>query len=120
MRNFDYNNLKYIKWDSEILGLVAQIHEYRGKQTLLLKQKPATLEKLIEIAKIQSTETSNKIEGIITTQARIKQLCMQKTTPKNRDEEEISGYKDALMLIHESYEYMPIKPSYILQLHKTL
>lgn len=120
MRDFNYGKLRNIKWDNEVLGLVAQIHEYKGKQTLFLKQKPATLEKLVEIAKIQSTESSNKIEGIVTTATRIKQLCDQKTTPRNRDEEEISGYRDALSLIHESYEYIPIKSSYILQLHKVL
>ena len=120
MRDFNYGKLINIKWDNEVLGLVAQIHEYKGKQTLFLKQKPATLEKLVEIAKIQSTEASNKIEGIVTTAVRIKQLCDQKTTPRNRDEEEISGYRDALSLIHESYEYIPIKSSYILQLHQVL
>lgn len=120
MRDFNYGKLRNIKWDNEVLGLVAQIHEYKGKQTLFLKQKPATLEKLVEIAKTQSTESSNKIEGVVTTAARIKQLCDQKTTPRNRDEEEISGYRDALSLIHESYEYIPIKSSYILQLHKVL
>ena len=120
MRNFDYHKLTEARWDSEVLGLVAQIHEYKGKQALFLRQKPATLEKLVEIAKIQSTEASNKIEGIVTTATRIKQLCEQKTTPRNRDEEEISGYRDALALIHESYEYIPIKPSYILQLHQVL
>lgn len=120
MREFNYNKLKDIKWDSEILGLVAKIHEYKGKQTLFLKQKTATLDKLVEIAKIQSTESSNKIEGIVTTATRIKQLCDQKTAPRNRDEEEISGYRDALSLIHESYEYISIKSSYILQLHQVL
>lgn len=120
MRDFNYGKLRNIKWDNEVLGLVAQIHEYKGKQALFLKQKPATLEKLVEIAKIQSTEASNKIEGIVTTAVRIKQLCDQKTTPRNRDEEEISGYRDALSLIHESYEYIPIKSSYILQLHNVL
>lgn len=120
MRNFDYGKLKEVRWDSEVLGLVAQIREYKGKQALFLRQKPAALEKLVEIAKIQSTEASNKIEGIVTTATRIKQLCEQKTTPRNRDEEEISGYRDALALIHESYEYIPLKPSYILQLHRVL
>lgn len=120
MRDFNYGKLRNIKWDNEVLGLVAQIHEYKGKQALFLKQKPATLEKLVETAKIQSTEASNKIEGIVTTATRIKQLCDQKTTPRNRDEEEISGYRDALSLIHESYEYIPIKSSYILQLHQVL
>ncbi len=120
MREFDYNKLKNIKWDNEILRLVAQIREYKGKQTLFLKQRPAALEKLVEIAKIQSTESSNKIEGIVTTATRIKQLCVKSATPRNRDEEEISGYRDALALVHESYEYIPIKTSYILQLHQVL
>lgn len=88
MRIFNYANLKDYRWDSEILGLVAQIHEFKGKQELYLKQKPATLEKLVEIAKIQSTEASNKIEGIVTTSTRLQQLVMEKTTPKNRDEED--------------------------------
>ena len=83
MRDFNYSKLRNIKWDNEVLGLVAQIHEYKGKQALFFKQKPATLEKLVEIAKIQSTEASNKIEGIVTTAVRIKQLCDQKTTPRN-------------------------------------
>lgn len=120
MREFDYGKLKSVKWDNEVLGLVSQIHEYKGKETLFLKQKTATLNKLVEIAKIQSTEASNKIEGIVTTATRIKQLCDQKTTPRTRDEEEISGYRDALSLIHESYDYIPLKSSYILQLHQVL
>lgn len=105
---------------SEILGLVAQNHEFKGKQELYLKQKPAALEKLVEIAKIQSTEASNKIEGIVTTSTRLQQLVMEKTTPKNRDEEEIMGYRDVLNTIHENYEYIPIRSSYILQLHRDL
>ena len=120
MRVFDYNALKNRHWDSEILGLVAQIHEYKGRQELYLKQKPAALDKLIEIAKIQSTEASNKIEGIVTTSTRVQQLCMEKTTPRNRDEEEIMGYRDVLNTIHESYKYIPIRSSYILQLHRDL
>lgn len=120
MRTFNYATLKDHQWDSEILGLVAQIHEFKGRQELYLKQKPAALDKLIEIAKIQSTEASNKIEGIVTTSTRIQQLCMDKTTPRNRDEEEIMGYRDVLNTIHESYEYIPILSSYILQLHRDL
>ena len=120
MRSFDYSKLKNYQWDSEVLGLVAQIHEFKGRQELYLKQKPAALEKLVEIAKIQSTEASNKIEGIVTTSTRIQQLCMDKTTPRNRDEEEIMGYRDVLNTIHESYEYIPIRSSYILQLHRDL
>ncbi len=120
IRNFDYSALKDVKWDSELMSYVAQIHEHKGKQELYLRQKPAQLERLVEIAKIQSIETSNRIEGIVTTSTRIKQLCMDKTTPKNRDEEEIMGYRDVLNTIHESYEYIPIRKSYILQLHQYL
>ena len=87
MRRFNYDTLKDRHWDSEILGLVAQIHEFKGRQELYLKQKPAALDKLVEIAKIQSTEASNKIEGIVTTSTRMQQLCQDKTTPRNRDEE---------------------------------
>ena len=120
MRTFDYSKLQNQQWDSEILGLVAQIHEYKGRQELYLKQKPAVLDKLIDIAKVQSTEASNKIEGIVTTNTRVQQLCQEKTTPRNRDEEEIMGYRDVLNTIHESYEYIPVRASYILQLHRDL
>lgn len=120
MRSFDYSNLKNKTWDSEILGLVAQIHEYKGRQELYLKQKPEELNKLIEIAKIQSTEASNEIEGIRTTNTRLKQLMADKTAPRNRDEEEIMGYRDVLNTIHENYEYIPIRANYILQLQRDL
>lgn len=99
----------------KILGLVAQIHEFKGRQELYLKQKPAVLERLVEIAKVQSTEASNKIEGIVTTSTRIKQICDDKTTPRNRDEEEIMGYRDVLNTIHENYEYIPVRASYTKQ-----
>ena len=120
MRIFDYSSLKSRTWDSEILGLVAQIHEFKGRQESYLKQKPVELNRLIEIAKIQSTEASNEIEGIRTTNTRLKQLIVDKTTPRNRDEEEIMGYRDVLNTIHENFQYIPIRPNYILQLHRDL
>lgn len=120
MRTFNYDQLTNIKWDSEILSLVAKIHEYKGKQDLYIRQKPIELNRLTEIAKIQSVESSNKIEGIITTAARIKQLVQEKTTPRNRDENEIAGYRDVLNAIHESHEFIPVKPNYILQLHRDM
>ena len=92
MRSFDYSALKNKTWDNEILGLVAQIHEYKGRQELYLRQKPEKLDKLIEITKTQSTEASNEIEGIRTTNTRLKQLVADETTPQNREEEEIIGY----------------------------
>ena len=120
MRIFDYASLKEKTWDCEIISLIAQIHEYKGRQEVYLKQKPEELDKLVEIAKRQSTEASNSIEGIRTTSTRLKQLCEEKTTPKNRAEEEILGYRDVLNTIHENYEYIPITTNYILQLHRDL
>lgn len=120
MRDFNYGKIKEQKWDSDVLSLIAAIYKYVGKQELYLKQRPDELEKLVEIAKIQSTESSNAIEGIVTTNTRIKQLVKEKTTPKNRDEEEIAGYRDVLNIIHESFDAIPITKNYILQLHKIL
>lgn len=120
MRMFDYSALKHQKWDSDILGLIAAIYKEAGKQELYLKQSPEELEKLVEIAKIQSTEASNAIEGIVTTSTRIRQLVEEKTTPRNRDEQEIAGYRDVLTLIHESFDAIPITQNFILQLHKIL
>ena len=120
MREFDYSKLKERTWDNEIMAYVAQIHEFKGKQDLYLRQKPVELNRLVEIAKIQSTESSNQIEGIITTNSRLKQLVENKTTPRNRDEQEILGYRNALNIIHESYEAIPVRSSYILQLHGEL
>lgn len=120
MREFDYSHLKNFAWDNELIGLVAQIHEYKGRQDLYSKQQPVVLDKLVEIAIIQSIESSNKIEGIITTDVRIRDLVEDKTTPKTRDEEEIAGYRDVLNTIHENYDFIPVNSSYILQLHKEL
>ena len=120
MRPFNYSVIKNQKWDSEILGLIAAIYKEAGKQELYLKQRPEELEKLVEIAKVQSTEASNAIEGIVTTNTRIKQLVEEKTTPKNRDEQEIAGYRDVLSIIHESFDAITLSRNYILQLHKIM
>ena len=97
MREYDYSNLADRTWDNEIISYISQIHEFKGKQELFLRQRPVELDRLIEIAKVQSTEASNRIEGIITTNSRLKQLVADKTTPKNRDEEEILGYRMCLI-----------------------
>lgn len=120
MRMFNYSAIKNQKWDSETLSLIAAIYKEAGKQEMYLKQRPEELEKLVEIAKVQSTEASNAIEGIVTTSTRIKQLVEEKTTPKNRDEQEIAGYRDVLNIIHENFDAIPITQNYILQLHKIL
>lgn len=120
MRLFDYSLLAKRPWSSETLGYVAQIREHRGKQEAYLAQKPAALDRLVDLAKIQSTESSNRIEGIITTDSRFKQLYQGKTTPRSRDEKEIMGYRDVLNLIHEQYAYIPLQSGVIRQLHRDL
>ena len=120
MKEFNYSVIRDKKWDSELLGLIAAIYKEAGKQELYLKQQPEKLEKLVEMAKVQSTEASNAIEGIVTTNTRLRQLVEEKTTPKNRNEQEIAGYRDVLEIIHESFDAIPITQNYILQLHKIL
>ena len=117
---FDYSKFESRTWDKEVLNYIGLIHEFKGRQQLYLAQRPDELDKLVVLAKIQSTEASNAIEGIITTNQRLAQLMNDKTTPKNRDEEEIKGYRYALNLVHENFEYIPIRPNYILQLHKEM
>ena len=120
MRDFNYALIRERKWDPELLGLVAAIYKEAGKQEMYLKQRPVELEKLVEIARIQSADASNAIEGIVTTNTRIRQLVEKKTAPKNRDEQEIAGYRDVLGIIHENYDAIQITQNYILQLHKIL
>ena len=120
MRDYEYGK----KWQKlltpEIVSLLTQIHEYKGEQTLFIEAKTDSLAGLMEIAKIQSTEASNRIEGIYTSDDRLRALVKDKTRPKSRDEQEIAGYRDVLNTIHESYEHIPPKPSIILQLHRDL
>ena len=120
MRRFDYSFLKNKKWDNEIAGYLSLIHEEKGKETLYLKGEPRGIKRLVEIAKVKSTESSNEIEGIRTTGVRLRQLMSKKTAPRTRSEKEIAGYRDALNTVHENFEYIPITPNYILQLHKIM
>ena len=104
----------------EIVSYLAQIHEMKGRQNLLLEAQKEALAELLEVAKIQSTEASNRIEGIVTTDDRLKKIVMNKTTPRGRSEREIAGYRDVLSTVHENYDYIPIRPGMILQLHRDL
>ena len=118
----DYNYTK--KWDKlltpEIVRKLTLINEYKGEQRLFIEAHKDELSELVEIAKIQSTEASNRIEGISTADDRLKNLVQSKTTPRNRDESEIAGYRDVLNTIHENYDYIPINANYLLQLHRDL
>ncbi len=106
--------------NSNIINLISKIHEYKGKQSYLLETKKDALDTLLKVAKIQSTSASNKIEGISTTDKRINEIVNQKLEPKNRNEEEIAGYRDVLSLIHENYDFIDINNNTILQLHRDL
>ena len=120
MRDYNYRE----KWQKlltpEIVKKLTLIHEYKGEQRLFIEAHKDELNELIEIAKVLSTEASNRIEGISTADDRLKNLVQAKTTPRNRDESEIAGYRDVLNTIHESYDYIPINANYILQLHRDL
>lgn len=120
MRSYNYESNYGKLLQPDIVNLITQIHEYKGEQTLFIEAKSDTLVRLVEIAKIQSTEASNKIEGIYTSDERLKKLVRDKTTPKTRNEKEIAGYRDVLRTIHENHDYIPVKSSIILQLHRDL
>ncbi len=120
MRAFGYTQLSADLMQPDIMNMVSTIHEYKGKQELYIEARPDVLETLCEVARIQSIDASNRIEGIFTSDKRLNELMSQKTEPKNRNEAEIAGYRDVLATIHDSYEYIDIKPSVILQLHRDL
>ena len=114
---FNYEKIYSDLLTPEIVQLLAQIHEYKGEHANVREDD---LTHLVEIARIQSTEASNRIEGIYTSDDRLQKLVKDKTTPQNRSEKEIAGYRDVLATIHESYDYIPIRPGMILQLHRDL
>ena len=120
MREFNYTVLPSELLTADIMNFVSAIHEYKGKQELFIEAKPDILESMLEIAKIQSTGASNRIEGIHASEGRLDELIKMKAEPKNRNECEISGYRDVLSLIHESYDYMQPRPNVLLQMHRDL
>lgn len=116
----DYDKYLNLSFGNDVINIVIKIYEYKGKSELFSISHPDVLDKLIKMAKVQSVEASNRIEGIFTTDKRLKEIVLSKVTPMNRDESEIAGYRSALELIHNSYDHMDISPNIILQLHKTL
>ena len=120
MRIFDYSIIPAELMNHELMNLVSAIHEYRGKQELFIEAKPDVLQAMLEIAKIQSTGASNRIEGIYTSEERLAALVKSKAEPRNRSEQEIAGYREVLSLIHDSYDYMAPRTNVILQLHRDL
>ena len=120
MRAFDYKKEYPKLLSADIVSLLTAIHEYKGKQLQIANENADVLTQLVEIAKIQSTDASNKIEGISTSDERLQKIVKEKTRPRTRSEKEIAGYRDVLSTIHESYDYIPPRSSMILQLHRDL
>lgn len=120
MHQFDYNTTAEKLLTPSIVKQLSILHEFKGKQELYISAKKDTLSALLDIAKIQSTKASNRIEGIYTSDERLHALIMEKAEPRSRSEEEIAGYREVLATIHENYEYIPIRSNNLLQLHRDL
>ena len=120
MHEFDFINRPKDLLTPEVVSILTRLHECRGRQELFIEAEADVLTALLEVAKIQSTGSPNRIEGIYTTDERLNALVQEKVKPRNRNEEEISGYRDVLATIHESYEYIAPRPNNILQLHRDL
>lgn len=120
MRKYDYHE----KWKKlltpQVVVYLTTIHEYKGEQRLIASRHADILRDLVTIARIQSTESSNKIEGIYTSDDRLKKIVLDKTMPRSRNEREIAGYRDVLNIVHENYEHIPVRSTFILQLHRDL
>ncbi len=117
---FDYDRALQQLMNPQVVSALGFIREQKGKQSFYATTKPDALNKLCEVAIIQSTGASNRIENISTTDRRLRELMEQKIEPKSRDEREISGYRYVLGMIHESHDDIPVTPNVILQLHRDL
>ncbi|MEW6042400.1 MAG: cell filamentation protein Fic, partial [Elusimicrobiota bacterium] len=120
MKSFEQEFFKNLKFPGELLSNLRAIGEYKGKEELYARQSPDILEKLLESAIIESTESSNRIEGVIAPHKRVEAIVNANAKPKNRSEQEIAGYKDVLNLIHQSHEDIPLTENVILQFHSML
>lgn len=120
MRIFNYHLVPVELYTPDIVNLITAIHEYRGKQEMYIAAQPYVLKAMMDVAKIQSTGASNRIEGIYTSDARLTEIVKFKSEPRNRDEQEIAGYREVLNTIHESYEYIVPRSNVILQMHRDL
>ena len=117
---FDYSKKLSRLMSPEIMSALGNVREHRGRQSLYIATAPDILNRLEEVARIQSTGASNRIENISTTDKRLRELMEQKIEPRNRDEREISGYRYVLDMIHERHDDIPVTPGVILQFHRDL
>lgn len=120
MKSFQNNYIESIPITHNVLQTIRLIGEYKGKQDLFKEQSPQLLETLKQTAIIQSIESSNRIEGISAPLERIKAIAAEKTTPANRSEQEIAGYRNVLNTIHSSFEHIPVTSNIVLQFHRDI
>lgn len=120
MRDFSFDRASHVLEDPSLVRNLTALYEYKGKQALYLGARPDVLDSLCEFAKIQSTDASNRIEGISTSQKRLNEIVANRVQPRNRNEQEIAGYRDVLALVHESHDSIDVTPNVILHLHSML
>jgi Fic family protein len=109
-----------LRYDGLQIATMRALGEYRGKQQLYFAQSPEVLSDLRQIAVIESTESSNRLEGVVVPKDRLRSLVVKNATPKSRSEQEVAGYRDVLALIHESADHMPFSEGVVRQLHTML
>ena len=120
MQSLSPDYLAKLRFDAQQLATLRALGEYRGKQQLFVMQSPEVLSDLREVAVVESTESSNRLEGVVVAAHRLKSLVLKNAMPRSRSEQEVAGYRDALSLIHESGEQMPFSEGTVLQLHGML
>lgn len=120
MHYFDFRTKPLECLTPEIFKMMAKIHESKGRQELFIEANKDELRALLDVAKIHSTGSSNRIEGIFTTDKRLEEIVKGKSEPRNRSEQEILGYRDVLNTIHENYDYITPNSNIILQFHRDL
>ena len=120
MHSLNFNYLNNISFSAEEMKNLRLLGEYRGKQALFFRQSPEVLNSLLLLAKIESSESSNRLEGIEVPHKKIEELVLHDNAPKNRSEQEVAGYRDVLNLIHESAKEIPFTTNIVLQLHSTM
>lgn len=118
--SFAPDYLSKLRFDANHAATLRTIGEYRGKQELFFRQAPEVLKGLRQVAIIESSESSNRLEGVTVSPGRLNALIVKHTKPRDRSEQELAGYRDALGLIHESAREMSFKPNVILQMHAML
>lgn len=120
MHSLDEQFDQHLPLTHSLVKNLRTLGEYRGKEELYRQQMPQALETLKQTAIIQSTESSNRIEGVTAPAKRIREIVAEKTTPRDRSEQEIAGYRDVLNTIHGNHAAMKLAPNLVRQLHRDL